>query len=128
MQKQLVLSLIGQTVNYYRNLADTQTGENNYVEGRGVIISAFLNADKRPMVGIEDGDKRINVDVAMINPSDEAKQAYRDMCEMVDKLVKEHDEKAAEMQKDYNRMIEAAYEAVLGAEIVLVETENTLPA
>lgn len=121
MPRALISTLIGQTVTYYRCKPATETTEKTFIDGRGVAIAVFLNPDLRPMVQVKDGADVFNIDAAMINSTELARDKYRAMTDMVDKLQTEFNEKQADLVADYNNLIEAAYTSGIGEPVKLTE-------
>lgn len=110
---------IGETVKYFVNRPNVQTGENFFFGGEGVVTALFLNPDKRLMVQVKDGEKLVNVEAAMINASEETQNDYRAMVEAVDALSKEGNEALRKVADSYNAQVQEAFNSVLGVPVVI---------
>lgn len=109
---------IGQSVTFLKENINERAVE----EGSGVILSICLDANKRLMAHVlvdntekPDGNsEKINVDVQLLNPTPEKKQAFQSAVEDVKSIVDEGNGKIQELVEEYNRRTQERYDEVLG--------------
>jgi len=105
---------IGQTVSFIRQNPD-RGAENQMLEGDGMIQAVLLDASKRLVAHIvQDGQPAVNVDLRLLNPSEETKAAFVEMVGKVKALENEGNGKVQEIVAEYNGKVEAELNVVLG--------------
>lgn len=114
-----VTNYIGQTVKYVRNVPDMASKKNNFQEGEGFVIAQFLNADRRPMVQVKDGEHAVNVDLFAVNPSEEFIEAYKAMFAKIDELSNQANAEIKALTDKANADIQDVYTLTIGAPFIV---------
>lgn len=103
--------IINESVSFAR--AD-ETGETH--TGTGKVQAIFVGMpDRRLMVQVkEETGAAWNVDLAMINPSEEELETYRSAVKEVQAITEEGNGKVKALVEEYNEKVQAVYVRVLG--------------
>jgi len=103
-------------------------GEGKVIEGEGTIIAVFIDASRVLCATIKPTEgHNVNVYAALLNANDEKKQAFINTHAEIQELEKAAADENKDLVKRYNAKIDAKYDEVLGARMVVAETtEATL--
>jgi len=84
--------------------------------GTGKVQAIFIGSpDRRLMVQVKDETEAAwNVDLAMINPTEEELAAYRDAVKEVQAITEEGNGKVKAIVDEYNDKVQGIYVSVLG--------------
>lgn len=105
---------IGQSVTYVRQNLD-RGAENQMLEGEGVVKAIHLDAAKRLCAHVQaEGQPGVNVDIRLLNPSDEVKAKFLTVVNKVRDLENEGNGKVQEIVAEYNAKVDAEFNSVLG--------------